>query len=72
MQWVEGKANEKKPGKDTQPKLKQGQAWVPVYDTLGAILDEYGGGAEPDAPAVPDAELNALVAAMEESAPVAF
>lgn len=41
--WVEDLEAERKPGRPKQ-RLKDGEAWVPVYDSIDAILDLYDRG----------------------------
>lgn len=72
MTWVEGKANEKVIGKAPERQPKRGQAWVPKYQSLSAILDEWGQRDEPDLPAVDMTEVAALVAAMTDAAEPEF
>lgn len=73
MQWIEAQAAERVIGKveGNQPDPKKHEGWVPKYANIAEILDAYAG-REPDAPAVDTTELDALVAAMEAAADVAF
>lgn len=54
MLWFEQKAEERKPGKDTGPKLGKNQVWVPKYPMVDDILRLYG---EPDGRGAADARL---------------
>lgn len=42
MLWFEQKAEERKPGADTGPKLGKNQTWVPKYPMAEDILALYG------------------------------
>lgn len=72
MLWVEERGNARKIGKAEGRQPGKGETWVPAYGSLRDILAEYGG--RPDAPEaqIPDAEIDALIADLEQDAPVAF
>ena len=72
MLWVEERGNARKIGKVEGKQPGKGEAWVPMYGSLADILAEYGETADEPEALIPDADLEALIAEMEQDAPVAF